>query len=214
MNTILSQVEIFEAKAGEGHLQFASLSFDASLSEIFVSLAGGACLYLVGETEKRDPSLLGEYLQTNGISLATLPPGYARQIPEEKLRNLERLVTAGEQADREVAQRFMQHGTYINAYGPTEASICATAYKVSAGDELPGPVIPIGRPLGNTRIYVLSEGGRLQPKGSIGEICIGGAGVGYGYLNLEEETNNSFRSRSFCRGRTYVPDRRPGSMAY
>ena len=200
VNTILSQVELFEAKAGEHHLQFASLGFDASVSELFVGLAAGACLYLVKDEVKRDGEQLGRYLAAHDISLATLPPGFARQLDMSQLQVLDRLVTAGEAADAVLADAFLSHGTYINAYGPTEASICATANKYGRGSTLTGRGVPIGRPISNVRIYLLSEGGKLQPVGAIGEICIGGEGVGRGYLGQESLTRERFVADPYQRG--------------
>ena len=193
-------MELFEAKAGEHHLQFASLGFDASVSELFVGLAAGACLYLVKDEVKRDGEQLGRYLAAHDISLATLPPGFARQLDMSQLQVLDRLVTAGEAADAVLADAFLSHGTYINAYGPTEASICATANKYGRGSTLTGRGVPIGRPISNVRIYLLSEGGKLQPVGAIGEICIGGEGVGRGYLGQESLTRERFVADPYQRG--------------
>jgi amino acid adenylation domain-containing protein/non-ribosomal peptide synthase protein (TIGR01720 family) len=195
-NTICSQQQLFEAVANEQHLQFASASFDASISEIFVSLATGSTLCIITEEQKKDPDALLAYLQTHNIALATLPPSYVRLL-DKKALGLKRLVTAGEPAIAEDVREFLQYGTYINAYGPTETSICATTWKRSQGQVFNGTRVPIGKPIANTNIYVLDPQGGLCAKGVVGEVCVSGNGLAAGYLNRAGLTAEKFTADPF-----------------
>ncbi|WP_337080109.1 AMP-binding protein, partial [Bacillus anthracis] len=85
---------------------------------------------------------------------------------------------------------------YVNAYGPTETSICATVWEPKEGD-IEGGIISIGQPIRNTQIYILSNEGHLQPVGVPGEMYIGGVGVAHGYIGREELTAQKFVSSSF-----------------
>src|SRR5690348_16229713 len=114
------------------------MSFDASVSEVFVALSGGSRLHLLEEGRQQDGEWLEGYMKAWGMTLATLPPSLVRVLGGEGLGGLRRLVTAGEAADGESADVFMQEGgeVYFNAYGPTESSICATVYEVREGEVL------------------------------------------------------------------------------
>ncbi|MBB6131882.1 non-ribosomal peptide synthetase, partial [Mucilaginibacter lappiensis] len=172
VNTILAQQKVFDVQAGERDLQFASLSFDASVSEIFVALISGAALYIITEVAKKDPLLLASYIVENEISLATIPPAYLKLLDVEKIKTLKKLVTAGESAIAEKASAFLNYGNYYNAYGPTESSICASVYQVENEVNTLGLNVPIGKPIWNTGIYILGSGDELLPVGVAGEICI------------------------------------------
>lgn len=200
-NTIYSQRTIFNIKERERGLQFASLSFDASVWEIFYVLSSGGILYIISETDKKDPLLLANYITENKIEFATIPPAYLQLIQIEKIQNLKKLVTAGEAAIKSKVVEFSSYGDYYNAYGPTETSICASVFKVDKGSEMDGNIVPIGVPISNTQIYIVDERQSLVPIGSVGEICIGGTGLARGYLNKPELTAKKFVSNPFKEGK-------------
>jgi amino acid adenylation domain-containing protein/non-ribosomal peptide synthase protein (TIGR01720 family)/FkbM family methyltransferase len=197
VNTIHSQQSIFNVREGEKNLQFASLSFDASVSEIFVSLASGGVLCIINETDKKDPLLLEKYITEHQIDIATLPPAYLQLMQIENIQSLKKLITAGEAAIKNKAEEFSSFGDYYNAYGPTESSICASIFKIDKGQTIENSMVPIGRPISNTLIYILNERQGLIPLGSVGEICIGGSGLARGYLNNPELTAAKFVPNPF-----------------
>src|SRR5258708_4308682 len=204
INTICAQQVVYDVKDGARNLQFSSLSFDASVSEIFVALGSGTALYIVPEEARQNPQLFEEYITTHKISVATLPPAFLKLLQTDRIRSLRVLITAGEPAIAEKAIAFSESGTYINAYGPTEASIHATAFKLDKEWNRKGSNLPIGKPIPNTQLYIVDQYMNLMPIGAIGEICIGGAGVGRGYRNNPELTAQKF-----------VPDRfRKGAFLY
>ncbi|MCX6318740.1 MAG: amino acid adenylation domain-containing protein [Bacteroidetes bacterium] len=199
VNTIYGQQQAFVVEPGERHLQFASLSFDASVSEIFVSLCSGCTLYVVPGEIKQEPLRMESYLQENRIDMATLPPVYFSMLSTEGLRGLKKLITAGESAIYDKCVEYSRYGQYYNAYGPTEASICATIYAYGGGKHGSGRM-PVGRPIINTRVYILDGERKPVPAGVVGEIYISGLGVSMGYLNQAEQTGIRFMEDKFNPG--------------
>ncbi|MBD2767188.1 amino acid adenylation domain-containing protein [Hymenobacter sp. BT664] len=187
-------------------LQFASISFDASTYEIFITLAAGAALYLVPRATIEDYRAFEHYLNQHRISVATLPPTYAAYLEPARVHTLRVLSTAGSASTPALAERWRQQLTYVNAYGPTEASVAATLFPYTR-HELPlasrYASVPIGKPLANVQVYLLDADGQLVPVGVPGELCIGGAGVGRGYHHRPELTAAKFGPNPFGAGRLY-----------
>ena len=125
-----------------------------------------------------------------------IPPAYLKILDVEELSTLNTLVTGGEEAPYEQVKLFKQKGKhYVNAYGPTEASICATAFE----GIIDNPV-SIGKPIRNTEAYILDESQSLVPVGVVGELCVAGAGLARGYLNAPDLTNKKFVPHLFKDG--------------
>lgn len=188
-HTITNQIRQWGITACDRVVQFASPSFDASVSEIFTALASGARLVTAQRDVIRDPARFAAFLREQGVTVATLPPSYLRFLGLKKLEPLRTLVTAGESA---VSKDARHHGSYLdywNAYGPTEAAIHAASYRVK-GDE--GERVPIGRPVAGTRFLILDERKELCPIGVPGEIYIEGPTVALGYLHQKELTDSAF----------------------
>ncbi|WP_212003982.1 non-ribosomal peptide synthetase [Chitinophaga sp. HK235] len=196
VNTILAQITEFEINEHRKVLQFASLSFDASVSEIFTTLASGACLFLITEAARKTPDLLQDYMVQQGIDLVTLPPAYLKIMDISNLHTLKMLITAGEPADAEKISEYLalNAGAYINAYGPTETSICATLFKAHTAAAIKSRVVPVGKPLTNVKLYILDDNKNMAPLGVMGEIYIGGAGLAKEYLHRPELTAEKFIS--------------------
>ena len=172
-------------------LQFASMSFDASLSEIFNALCYGATLVLAKkETLSSIPELI-ELLRAKNITTATFPPSLLKELPEIDLPQLQYLSSAGESCSASLARRWSRDRYFYNAYGPTEATIGPTMYEVK---ELSSDMVtvPIGTPLENTQVYILDQNLKPVPPGILGEICIGGIGLSRGYLGKPEMTAEKF----------------------
>jgi amino acid adenylation domain-containing protein len=188
-NLAIAQRDLFGVNPDSRVLQFASFSFDASISEVVMTLCGGAALYLTSRNDIMPGEALLATLDRHGVTHVTLPPS-ALQLcePSEAPAGLT-LIVAGEALPPVLAQRWMGQQRLFNAYGPSETTVCASAY-LCAGD-FAGSV-PIGRPIANAQIYILDE--RLQPVpvGVAGELYIGGAGVARGYLNRPELTAERF----------------------
>jgi amino acid adenylation domain-containing protein len=196
-NTLLYQMRFFEISSSDRGLQFASFSFDASVSEIFIILLSGASLFIVNTHDRNDPKLLTDFINEKALDIATLSPSYLNKIDVNQIKGLKKLITAGEPAIYEKAIQYLEFGSYYNAYGPTEASICSSIFKFEDVNSSPPDFLPIGKPVSNTEIYILNNDKQLQPKGIIGEIYLGGDGLARGYLNQENLTKEKFVENPF-----------------
>ncbi|WP_437589100.1 non-ribosomal peptide synthase/polyketide synthase [Sorangium sp. So ce1000] len=199
-------------------LQFASLSFDASAEEIFPCFARGATLVL--RTDAMLESAAGFLAACGawGVTAAVLPTMYWHRIVAELGEDLtlppclRQIVITGEAAlpERVSAWRASPEASRVrllNAYGPTETTVTATVSDLSAAaDPRDAWVVPIGRPLANTRAYVLDHAGQPAPAGVVGELYLGGQGLARGYWARPDLTAERF-----------VPDPfsdRPGDRLY
>jgi amino acid adenylation domain-containing protein len=170
-------------------LQFSSLSFDASVWEIFVTLASGATLCLADPWRLSPGEELARTLSELQITTVTLPPSILGLLGNADLPQLETLVVAGERCSGELASRWSVGRRLINAYGPTETTVCATLYCCPEG---PQSAPPIGRPLPHCELLILDAHKRPVADGQVGELYIGGPGVARGYLNRPELTAARF----------------------
>jgi amino acid adenylation domain-containing protein len=189
-NLVAAQIREFGLGPDSRVLQFASFSFDACVSEVFTALCAGTVLYLPSPETKLVGEALVSTIARHGLNHATLPPSVLATLPDgERLSTLGTLTVAGERLPKELARRWATDQSLINAYGPTEATVCATLH-LCATDASADP--SIGRPIANTRIYVLDSDGQPLPIGVAGELHIGGTGVARGYLNRPQLTAERF----------------------
>ncbi|ODH00206.1 hypothetical protein A4S05_34205 [Nostoc sp. KVJ20] len=196
-NLAQAQIQAFGVHSDSRVLQFASFSFDACISEILMALGSGARLYL-GTKDSIMPGMpLIERLRDDGITHVTLPPSALVVLPTEELSTLQAIVVAGEACPLELMRQWSKGRNFFNAYGPTEASVCATVAKCTPGDEK----VTIGHPIANKTIYILDSDLQLVPIGVAGELHIGGVGLARGYLNRPELTQEKFIPNPFSRSR-------------
>jgi amino acid adenylation domain-containing protein/non-ribosomal peptide synthase protein (TIGR01720 family) len=189
-NIIAAQARLFSVQPGARILQFASLSFDASIWEISMALAAGATLIVSRNAAER----LDELLHTTAVGVMTLPPAVLSALRPENLPALETVIAAGEQCRQKTVEQWASGRRFFNAYGPTEGTICASVYECvneSQGDP------PIGEAVDNTQLYVLDGTLNPVPYGIAGELFIGGTGVGRGYHNRSDLTAERFISDSY-----------------
>jgi amino acid adenylation domain-containing protein/thioester reductase-like protein len=191
VNFVLGQIKVFDITPASRVLQFASFSFDASVSEIFTTLVAGATLCLARrDTLLSPPDLLG-LLRDQAITTVTLPPSLLAVLPSEELPRLRTVVSAGESCSWEIAQRWAKGRRFLNAYGPTEATVGPTCY-VMQEQPAESATVPIGRPLPNYQLYILDRFMQPVPVGAPGELYIGGVSLAWGYLNQPELTAERF----------------------
>lgn len=192
-NLALAQVQAFNLQSTDRVLQFASLSFDASIFEIIMAFQIGATLYLAPKESLLGTALI-EFLRVNAITVATLPPALLRLLPVEDLPALHTLISAGEDCSPEVVARWASpHRRIFNAYGPTEATVWATIAQIKDFYVKPS----LGRAIANTQLYVLDPHLQPVPVGVAGELYIGGNGLARGYLNHPELTVERFIPNPF-----------------
>lgn len=196
VNMIYDKIQTFKITSRDKILQFASASFDASLDEIFVALLSGATSVLISKEVINNTQKFAQYLQEKAVTIAILPPVYLNALNHHPLPSLRVLMTIGEPAIIEDVQFYMNKLHYYNGYGPTEASICATMYRVE--EIQPNQfIIPIGKPTANTAIYLLDSELNLVSVGNVGEIYVAGHGVTRGYLNNPSLTHEKFIDNPF-----------------
>jgi amino acid adenylation domain-containing protein len=196
-------------------LQFSSLSFDASVEEIHCCLAGGATLVLRDEAMLASPAVFLRAIDELEISVLGLPTAFWHELaaagePLSHPRRLRLVILGGEAVQPDLRERWQRstgHGIrLVNSYGPTEATIVATAAFLGDETRTESQWEPIGRSLPNIRTYVLDRNGRPVPLGVTGELSIGGAGLARAYRHRPELTAGKF-----------VPDPfsgRPGARLY
>ncbi|MFF9088257.1 non-ribosomal peptide synthase/polyketide synthase [Streptomyces sp. NPDC014991] len=193
-NLVRARIEPYAMGPGSRVLQFASLSFDAALSEICTPLACGACLVL-GPADMLDQvAELPELIRAQGVTHATLPPAVLARLPEDALPSVRTLVIAGEAPPEGLVARWATGRRMFNCYGPTETTVsCTMAGPLPARPGIP----PIGGPLPNLRVHVLDD--RLTPvaDGEPGELYVAGAGVARGYLGRPALTGERFVADPF-----------------
>ncbi len=169
-------------------LQFAPFSFDASVSEIFAALCVGASLCLASKMDMIPGSALVHTINANAITVITLPPSVLALLRPADVPTLRTVVTAGEACSIELARRWSDGRRMLNAYGPTEATVCATMALMHPLTER----VSIGLPLPNTRVHVLDLHLQPVPIGVAGELHIAGIGLARGYLGRPELTRERF----------------------
>ena len=179
--------------AGAKTAEYASLSFDASVSQIFSPLLNGAELHLIPDDIRLDPLKINEYLEKNQITYIDFPTPMCEQFLEMcDNRSLKVMTTGGEKLKKYKLPRFR----LVDEYGPTENTVISTHIHLDKN----WLRSPIGKPVPNTRAYILDRYQNPQPLGMPGELYLAGAGLARGYLNRPELTLEKFVSDPFFPG--------------
>ena len=191
INLLHSMREQIRATERDVVLGLTTLSFDIAEFEIHLPLMIGASVELVSREVAVDPSGLAEVVDRAGVTIMQATPVTWRMLLDAGWRGNERLtvLTAGEPLLPDLAERLLDNcGSLWNLYGPTETTIYSTGQLIERGQAQ----VTIGRPVANTRIYLLDPQMRPVPIGVAGEMYIGGAGLGRGYLNRSDLTAEKF----------------------
>ncbi|UII29506.1 amino acid adenylation domain-containing protein [Fulvivirga maritima] len=191
INYISCQQENYHLTAGERILQFSSIIFDASVEQIWLSLLSGSSLVLLDKDLLLDRDSLWSYVKAKSVTHFHSTPIFLEGIPVDGCSSLKRVVSGGEECKPSLVNKFIPYCDFYNKYGPTETTISSLLHYIGKDTPQKGS-IPIGSPVWNTQLYVLGKHGGLQPKGSTGELYIGGAGLSGGYLNKSSLTSEKF----------------------
>ena len=211
VNYLTAASEIFSVSEGDRTLQFCSVSFDIAIEEMFTTWIGGGTLVLrTAEMSLVVPEFLA-WVERQKITILDLPTAYwhewvhnfaelKRPIPP----SVRLVIVGGEKASAKSFATWSNAARdrvrWINTYGPTEASICVTAFEPRyAADAIPEN-LPIGRPVANCRIFLLDQRLNPVPIGVPGELYIGGVGVAQGYHHRAELTAEKFIPDPFSEG--------------
>lgn len=171
--------------------QFASISFDASIYEIFMAIFTGATLDIIDDDTKYNYRLFEEYINNKKITTILLPPAFLTHLCPDNIYSLKLLISGGAPLPISLEQLWGRKVKVINAYGPTECTICATNWSRGKRRGFYESV-PIGRPIVTARVYIIGKNNQLLPPMLTGEICIGGSLVGKGYINNEKLSSEKF----------------------
>ena len=222
-NRLAWHQEAFRLAPGEGVLQKTPATFDVSVWEVFWPLAYGGRLVLARPGAHGDPGYLAGVLAAEAVGVCHFVPSMLRAFlasvgPEalSACRSLRAVVCSGEALAPDVVAAFYAavraarlDGVRLhNLYGPTEAAVDVTHWPCPPSEEPPG-VVPIGRPIANTRCYVVDGAGGPCPEGVWGELWLGGAQVARGYLGREELTAERFLADPFL-----ADPHEPGGRVY
>lgn len=202
-NQMLWIQRAFPLNAADVVLQKTPLSFDASIWEVLAPLLSGARLVMAPPQAHKDPAFMCELVRTYGVTTLQLVPSMLRLFLNEpkvsRCYTLRNVFSGGEALTTDVCEKFFaifKAGLH-NLYGPTETCIQSVAYTCT-GREINQPAnVPIGRPIANTKVYVLDEQYELVPIGAVGELHIGGAGLARGYIGRADLTAERFVPNPF-----------------
>lgn len=175
----------------------SSLSFNATFTPFFSALLNGGTLHILGN-DSRIIEALAEQMRQSEVSLFKLTPSHLMALGQYCGEDIlseqpHLLIIGGEALASELLfswQKRLPQASFINEYGATETVVGCT-YEVSSSQQ-DHPLVPIGLPLGNTRVYVLNSSAQQQPPNVVGELYIGGGAVTRGYLNQPQKTHESF----------------------
>ena len=193
---------LYRVHATDRVLQFSSTAFDIFFEELSMAFAAGASLVFRSDEMVAGGTHFWHQLGAAQISVMTLPTSFWQQLVSElgddadmSLGSLHTIVLGGERLSNTLVARWRavagNEVRVINTYGPTEATIIASAYSISDQTDLQQP-IPIGQNLGNSELLVLAPDQSVSPEGCVGELYIGGKGLALGYWQDEARSQQAF----------------------
>ncbi|WBQ07898.1 non-ribosomal peptide synthetase [Kribbella sp. CA-293567] len=195
VNRLLWMQDRYGLDASDRVLQKTSSSFDVSVWEFFWPLITGAGLVVAKPDGQRDPSYLAGLIQREQVTTLHFVPSmlaeFVRLADPEPLSGLRRVICSGEALPPELAERFRQvlgHVPLHNLYGPTEAAVDVTSWECVPE----ATVVPIGKPIWNTQLYVLDSSLQLVAPGAVGDLYIAGDGLARGYRDRAGLTAERF----------------------
>ena len=195
-NLIRWHQEFYHVTADDRASQVAGPGFDASVWELWPYLTAGASVYIVDPEIRLDPRRLLSWMAEQGVTLAFLPTPLAEDVlagPTPSKLSLRTVLTGGDRL--RASPREGLGFDVVNHYGPTECTVVTTAAVIPPGDNILRPgegSPPIGRPIANTRVYVLDSSGQLVPARVPGELAVAGLGLARGYHARPELDNQKF----------------------
>jgi amino acid adenylation domain-containing protein len=194
-NLIEAQRDVLDIRQGDRVLQFAAVTFDASIAEFTLALANGATLHVHSRDDLTPGEPLATVLRRDGVTHAILVPSVLARVTPRRFPALRVLGVAGEECPADLVRAWADKHTLLNLYGVTECSVWSTYARTRAADHAaPDSRVPIGLPVRGTLVRVVDENLAPVPAGVPGELLVGGAGVAHGYLDQPELTAERFVS--------------------
>ncbi|WP_399126699.1 amino acid adenylation domain-containing protein [Streptomyces sp. ITFR-6] len=175
-------------------LQFASPSFDASMYEVITTWGAGAALVLAPREDLFPGRPLETTVARHGVTAVTMSPSLLAGVSTEAMESVRTIVVAGEACPTDVLATWSPGRVFVNAYGPSEDTVCSTLHEYAEARDR----VLIGTPIANHEVFVMDRFGGLAPVGVPGELWIGGEGVARGYWNRPELTAERFVPHPFA----------------
>jgi amino acid adenylation domain-containing protein/non-ribosomal peptide synthase protein (TIGR01720 family) len=214
VNHLRAKIEDLGLSSADTVLENAPLTFDISVWQLLAGLLAGGRVRIVSREVAADPNLLFPLAAGEGVTVVEVVPSLLRAALDSwdalergpRLDTLRWLLVTGEAMPADLCRRWFHREPAIpvlNAFGPTECSDDVTHAVLTAEDGATGPAqrrVPIGRAVRNTSLYVLGDDLGAVPRGAIGELYVGGTGVGRGYLGDPGKTSTSFLPDPFAAG--------------
>jgi len=213
LNRFLWMNDYFGKVSAKSVLQTTRYVYDSAVWQIYWPLMNGGQVVILPPSYALTAENLSALIEKHQVTLTDFVPSVFNTIvnqisdteeQKEKFKSLRNIILGGEEVTARTTHEFLKKYpkiNIINLYGPTEVSIGSVYHQIK-GDE--GEQIPIGKPIANLEVYILDKNINLMPTGISGEICLGGKGVGLGYLNNKEKSNQAFVDNPF----------RPGEKMY
>jgi amino acid adenylation domain-containing protein len=213
VNHLYAKITDLKLGANDVVAQTAAQTFDISIWQFLVALLVGGKVEIVPTEIATDPTQLCALVQRQQVSILEIVPSLLRMMLQQitdgatplELSSLRWLLLTGETLPPQLCRQWFAHYPQIpmlNAYGPTECSDDVTHYPLYSSPVPEILNIPIGHPVANTQLYILDKQLQPVPIGVAGELYVGGAGVGRGYLNAPELTQQAFITHTFANGDT------------
>lgn len=200
VNYVLGVAERFQFEPGMNHATVSTIAADLGNTVIFPALVTGGCLHIISQERVESQGMLSDYFNREKIDVLKIVPSHlaalqAGRNPEHAMPR-RRLILGGEASRLDWIERLRAlapNCKIYNHYGPTETTVgVLTNYVEPQLPSTQSGTLPLGRPLPNSRMYILDESGQPVPVGVHGELCIGGSGVSRGYLNRQDLTDEKF----------------------
>ncbi len=205
VNYVLGVAERLRLKPGMNAATVSTIAADLGNTVVFPALLTGGCLHVISQARAENQAMLSDYFVREHIDVLKIVPSHLAALQTgrnpERAMPAARLVLGGEASRLEWVEslrRLAPNCDVYNHYGPTETTVGVLTY--ATGSKLPNTVsgtLPLGRPLPNTRIYILDPQGQPTPIGVPGELCVGGRGVARGYLHRPDLTKERFVADPF-----------------
>jgi len=203
VNFIRGMTDEIDFSPGKTIVCLTTISFDIFVLETHLALAKGLRIVMADEYEQNDPELLKDLIVSNNVDMLQATPSRLRLLMGsgnfmESMKGLSELLVGGEPFPENLFDTLKGNysGKIYNVYGPTETTVWSTMQDMTESDS-----IDIGKPIANTRIYIVDSNNNLQPRGMSGELCIGGDGLARGYMNRQELTDEKFVPDPFMPGK-------------
>ncbi|MDS0528601.1 amino acid adenylation domain-containing protein, partial [Clostridium sp. SHJSY1] len=202
---LVNNSDYIEVNEEDKVLQSGSLSFDASVFQIWIALLNGIALHLEEKNLIINDIELEKYINNNKITVMLMPTPLFNQYSESNIeifKNLKCLLVGGDILQSKQVSKITKSYKdlkIINVYGPTENTVISTTYEVKGSwDE--NITVPIGTSISNSTAYIMDKNSNLLPIGIPGELCVGGDGIARGYLNREDLTREKFIENPYVKG--------------